>query len=571
MNPSTTTHGPTSPAPGRPPIDPASLPADLAVLQRMIAELVAALQTARQENADLRQRLDLLVQRLYGPRRPRLDPHQPSLFGQAAAEPPPAAAADVAAAAVPAEADESFARRPSKPHGRRRLEELLPKLPVERRAHVLSEAERVCPCCGGLRRKIGEQTTQQLEYYPARLVRVEHAQFSYSCPHCPEHIVTAPKPPQPMDRGLPGPGLLAGIITHKYDEHVPLYRLELTLWRYGVFVARSTTCAWMAACAELLRPLVARMKDDLLGSRLVQTDSTPVSVLVDGQEQAATGHLWAYLGEAAHPQVVFDFSVDHCKEHPQQFLADYGGYVQADAYSGYDGLFVPAAKFAKIEVGCWAHARRYFEEARASAPELACVALGFIGALFALEARARQAKLAEAEVLTLRRREAVPILTDFKKWLDGIQDQVLPKSPVASAVTYTLNQWQALTRYTEAGFLPIDNNASERMNKIIAIGRKNWLFVGSPQGGQTAAVLFSLTATCRRLGMDAFAYLRDVLARLPSQPREQLDELLPDRWLAGHPEARYPPQRQSETGQRKNKRRRGRPNPRASGSLHVQT
>jgi hypothetical protein len=307
----------------------------------------------------------------------------------------------------------------------------------------------------------------------------------------------------------------------------------------------------------LLRPLVERMKAEVLQSRVIQTDSTPVSVL-DGQAEAATGHLWAYLGDAAHPQVVFDFSMDHCKEHPQKFLAGYTGYVQADAYSGYDGLFVPQGAHPKIEVGCWAHARRYFEEARDSAPELACVALGFIGALFDLEARAQQDKLPEAEVLAVRQRAAVPILTDFKKWLEAIKDQVLPKSPIASAITYTLNQWAALNRYTEAGFLAIDNNASERMNKIIALGRKNWLFVGSPPGGEAAAILFSMTATCRRLGMDAFSYLRDVLARLPTQAKEQLDELLPERWLAAHLEARYPPQRQREAGrQRKYQRRRG--------------
>lgn len=549
MNMSASVNTNASPAP----INPASLPRDPDVLRRMIGELVEAIRSMRQENTELRQRLDALLRRLYGPRAEQPDPNQPLLFAELAT----AISPREEAAPMPAEPDPSFTARPKKPHGRRRLEDLLPKLPVERREHLLSEVERLCPCCGGLRCKIGEQTTQQLEYVPARLVRIEHAQFTYSCPRCPEHIVTAPKPPQPIDRGLPGPGLLAGIITHKYDEHLPLYRLELTLWRYGLFVARSTTCAWMAACAELLRPLVARMKADLFQSRLIQTDSTAVSVLVEGQDQAVTGHLWDYLGDAAHPQVVFDFSVDHCKEHPHDFLAGYTGYVQADACSGYDGLFVPNGKYPKIEVGCWAHARRYFEEARDSDPEWACVGLGYIGGLFTIEARAQQEQLGEAEVLALRQREAVPILTSFGQWLEGVKDQVLPKSPMASAITYTTNQWQALNRYTEAGFLSIDNNASERINKIIAISRKNWLFVGSPQGGETAAVLFSITATCRRLGMDAFAYLRDVLARLPTTPVEQLDELLPDRWLKTHPEARYPPEREREARrQREAKRRR---------------
>jgi hypothetical protein len=253
--------------------------------------------------------------------------------------------------------------------------------------------------------------------------------------------------------------------------------------------------------------------------------------------------LWVYLSEADPGYVVVDFSTDHKKEHPQKFLASYTGYVQADAHAGYDGLFDAGAANPKVEVGCWAHAHRYFEAARDSAPELACQALGFTGALFAIEAKARDDDLSEAEVWACRQGASVPILADFKPWLDATAESALPKSPLGEAVRYARNQWLALQRYTEAGFLEMTNNASERMNKIIARGRINWLFVGSPQGGATAAVLFSITATCRRLEMDVFAYLRDVLARLPSQPADRLDELLPDRWRAAHPEARYPPQR----------------------------
>jgi transposase len=523
-------------------VDPRSLPADPAVLQRMIAELLTALQTMRHENTELRQRLDALSQRLGGSRSRPDNPQQLWLFPETPSVPDTEPSAVVTAPAEPpAEASTTTGRR--KGHGRRRLEELLPRLPVERVEHVLTEAERVCPCCGGLRCKISEQTTQQLDYQPARLIRVEHAQFTYSCPHCPEHIVTAPKPPQPIDRGLPGPGLLAAIATHKYDEHVPLYRQELSRWRDGLFLARSTTCTWMAAVAELLRPLVERMKVWLFQSRVIQTDSTRVQVLVEGRDQAQPGQLWVYLSEADPGYVVVDFSIDHKKEHPQQFLADYTGYVQADAHAGYDGLFGPSAAHPKVEVGCWAHAHRYFEAARDSAPAWACQALGFTGALFDIEAKMREERRSEAEVQAYRQRASVPILVDFKKWLEATAEAALPKSPLGEAVRYARNQWSALQRYTEAGFLEMTNNASERMNKIIARGRINWLFVGSPQGGATAAVLFSITATCRRLEMDVFAYLRDLLTRLPSQPVDRLDELLPDRWRAAHPEARFPAQR----------------------------
>jgi transposase len=544
MNPSV----PSTPGLGNDSAKVESLTIDPVVLQRMIAELVTALQTMRQENAALRQRLDALVQRFYGPRSRPDNPQQLLLFPEVppAAAPPQAESAAVAPPTEPLEAEAPTGRR-RRGHGRRRLEELLPRLPVERIEHVLTEAERTCPCCGGLRDQIGEQTTQQLDYQPARLIRVEHAQFTYSCPHCPEHIVTAPKPPQPIDRGLPGPGLLAAIATHKYDEHVPLYRQELSRWRDGLFLARSTTCTWMAAVAALLRPLVECMKQELLQSRVIQTDSTGVPVLIDGHDATQTGQLWVYLSEAEPGYVVVDFSVDHKKEHPQQFLADYTGYVQADAHAGYDGLFAPGAAHPKVEVGCWAHAHRYFEAARVSDPALACQALGFTGALFDIEAQARKDHRSEAEMQACRQRASVPILADFHKWLEATAALALPKSPLGEAVRYACNQWPALQRYTEAGFLEMTNNASERMNKIIARGRINWLFVGSPQGGVTAAILFSITTTCRRLEIDAFAYLRDLLTRLPSQPPDRLDELLPDRWRATHPEARYPPQRRQAT------------------------
>jgi transposase len=537
------------------PFNPDKLPTDPVVLQRMIAELVAVMQKLRQENSVLQQHLDELSRRLRGIRPERCDPNQPLLFPelQASAAPSaePAPAANGLAEPATAEAEQEPAKKKKKGHGRRRLEDLLPHLPAQRREYPLTEAERICPCCGKPRGKIGEQTTQQLEYEPAKFVRVEHVQFTYSCPQCPEHIITAPKPPQPIDRGLPGPKLLAAIITNKYDEHQPLYRLELTLWRSGVFLTRSTTCTWMAAVAELLRPLVERMKAQVMQSRVIQTDSTGVSVLIEGRADAQTGQLWEYLGDKDHPYVVFDFSVDHTKGHPQKFLAGYTGYVQADAYAGYDGLFVPDSVHPKIEVGCWAHAERKIEEARATEPALACQALGFTSALFAIEKRARHANRAEAEVLQLRQRESVPILAEFKTWLDAAVEQALPKSPLGEALGYVHNQWQALNRYTEAGFLEMTNNASERINKIIAIGRRNWLFVGSPQGGQTAATLFSVTATCRRLQMDAFAYLGDVLTRLPTHPPERLDELLPDRWLAAHPEARWPPERCRQAAEHK--------------------
>jgi transposase/uncharacterized coiled-coil protein SlyX len=526
------------------------LPSSVAVLQSTIVELRETVVAQRQRIGELEQAMDALLRRLMRTPRDLWPADQPALFpevhpaaGAAASdEAPPVAETAPAAAPEPVPPPKTK----KKGHGRRSLEELLKSLPLQRCEHVLTEAERLCPCCGRPRKKIGEQTSQQLEYIPAKLVCVQHAQFTYSCPHCPEHIATVPKPPQPIDRGLAGPGLLAVVAASKFDDYQPLYRQELTLSRAGLFLARSTLCDWLMALGTLVRPLVERMKEDIFQSRVVQTDGTSIEVVLEGQRETKTGYFWPYLGDAAHPYVVVDFSLDKTKQHPQRFLADYTGYVQVDAYSAYDGCFSINSDtlHPKIEVACWSHAERYFEAARDSDPARAAEGLGFIRALFAIEARAKREHLAETEVLALRQREAVPILDDFKPWLERTREQVLPKSPLADALRYALNQWEALRRYTEAGFLSADNNATERINKLIARGRVNWLFVGSPRGGETAARLLSLVVTCRRLHMDSFLYLRDVFARLPGLPADRLDELLPDRWLASHPEARHPPERQ---------------------------
>jgi transposase len=548
----------------RQPADAAAspLPSNVGVLHAMIAELRQALDGQKQRVAELEQAMDALIRRLQRTPRDAWPADQPLLFPEVQApeptpEPPPPAA-DLAPSA---NSEPGPSKNKKKGHGRRSLEELLKSLPLERREHPLTEAERVCPCCGRSRRKIGEQTTQQLEYVPAKLVCVQHAQFTYSCPHCPEHIVTAAKPPQPIDRGLAGPGLLALVTASKFDDYLPLYRQELILTRAGLFLARSTLCDWLMALGTLVRPLVEHMKQDLFRSRVVQTDGTSIDVLLEGERQTKTGYFWPYLGDDAHPHVVVDFSLDKRKEHPQQFLADYQGYVQVDAYSAYDGCFLANsdASHPKIEVGCWSHAERYFESALDSDPVRAAEGRAFIRALFALEAQAKRSHLVETEVLALRQREAVPILDDFKTWLDRTRPQVLPKSPLADALRYTLNQWEALRRYTETGFLALDNNATERINKLIARGRVNWLFVGSPRGGETAARLLSLVVTCRRLHMDSFLYLRDVFTRLPGLPAERRDDLLPTRWLETHPEARHPPERQGRGHADPRPRRRHRP------------
>jgi hypothetical protein len=315
----------------------------------------------------------------------------------------------------------------------------------------------------------------------------------------------------------------------KFGDHLPLYRQEAILARHRVDVSRSTLGGWVAAAADLLTPLVDRMAGLVRQSLVIQTDDTSVPVLDPGSRRTRTGHLWVYLGDADHPYAVFDFTPTYSGNEPRAFVGDYAGYVQADALKQYDLLFNRAPP-RPTEVGCWAHARRKFHDARASDPVRAHEALARIRRLYEIEAEIKP--LDDANRFAARQAHSLPFLNTLFAWLGEQHGQVLPKSPIGAAVEYTLGNRAALSRYIGAGFLQIDNNASERALRAVAVGRKNYLFAGSDAGGRAAAALYSVVGTCRRLGHDPFAYLRDVFARLPAFPAGRLDELLPDRWAA---------------------------------------
>jgi transposase len=481
-----------------PPVDTSALPDDPAVLKQMIAELLRALRNERRDRESLQQRLDALLRRLHGPRPQPVNPDQPSLFPQPEAEsaPAPPAAADKADEAKPHRRGKTNQR-----YGRRR-----PSLQLrhEPRRYELTAAERLCPDCGRQRQEIGVATSKQLDYEPAEVFVIEHQRVKYACPCCQGQVVSAPKPPQPLERGLPGPGLLGQIIVDKYQDSLPLYRSEARFTRLGVTLPRSTMCDWMAAAAEGLTPLYRVLVAHPLASKVLHTDDTTVPVRDETQRRHRYGRLWDYIGDAEHAAVVFDYTPTHARDGPAAFLRDFQGYLQADAYGGYDGIYT-GSNGGIIEVACWAHARNHFRDAQATDPERALAAKAWVRKLYDVEdeAKAESARLklvgaeAAAVFLRLRQQKAVPLLTSFSQWLQAQKAQVLPKSPIAAAINYVLNQWEALQRYTTDGALHIDNNLSERTLKLIGIGRNNWLFVGSDQGGQTAAVLFSFTATCK--------------------------------------------------------------------------
>jgi transposase len=506
-----------------PALDPVALPDDPAVLKQMIAELLRALRTARRDQAEVQQRLDALLRRLYGPRPGPVNPDQPLLFPDDDAPLPPAPTPPL----LPAADDNQPSRRGQcKPHGRRRPPAHLRREP---KPYELTAAERLCPECGKERDAIGVEITEQYDYKPAEVFVIAHQQTKYACKCCQGHVVLAPKPPQPIDKGLPGPGLLAQIVTDKYQDHLPLHRTEQRFERLGAPLPRSTMGDWMAACAKLLKPLWQLLKEHVLQSKVLHTDDTTVPVRDERRSEHRYSRLWDYIGDRAHPGVVFDYTVTHARDGPAAFLKGFRGFLQADAYGGYDGIYT-GSKGTIIEVGCWAHARNKFADAESTDPERVLAAKAWVRQLYNVEDEAKT--LSSAERLRLRQENSVPVLDSFQKWLVAQKAQVLPKSPIAGAINYMLNQWEALKVYTTDGDLDIDNNISERTLKLIGMGRINWLFLGSDNGGKTAAVLFSFTATCKLLGINTFAYLRDVLERLPTHPPEQLAELLPHRWQA---------------------------------------
>ncbi|MEM8864486.1 MAG: IS66 family transposase [Planctomycetota bacterium] len=326
---------------------------------------------------------------------------------------------------------------------------------------------------------------------------------------------------------MPGPSLLAYVITSKLGDHLPLYRLERIFERQQVHIARSTMCAWMRCAGELVKPLVELMTERVRQSKVIHTDDTVVPIQSRGAKQCRKGRIWCYLGDQANPYTVYDSTPSRSRDGPAKWLSSYEGYLQADAYGGYDGIFHSQNV---TEVACWAHARRKFYDAQDSDEQRSAQMLSLIAELYAVE---REAKDADDDArLAVRQSRSVPVLDRIKAWLEAEHQVVLPRSPMATAITYAQNQWQALTTYATQGYLNIDNNASERTLKRVAIGRENWLFAGNDAAAENHARLWSLIASCERHQLDPQRYLTSVLAKIGQTPAEQLGQFLPDVWKA---------------------------------------
>jgi transposase len=517
---------------------PDPIPDDLSDCQELLRAALQRLQDLERQldefvatNGDLKHSYDCLkeeylaLKRLFfGPRRERLPeaPGQQHLFDNGAPPSVSLESADSASAEQPASCNKR------KGHGRRVIPDHLPRTPV---LHDVPPEERVCDC-GREKARIGEDVTEQLDYQPGKVFVYKHIYPKYACSCCKDGVTSAPPAASPIAGGLAGPGLLAYVIVNKFSDHLPLYRQQDVFSRHGIFLARSTLSDWLAQCARGLQPLVELMRKQLLLSPAINADETPVSVLDSTRDSTRTGYFWVYLGDEGHPYTIFDYRDSRSRDGPAKILKDFRGYLQTDAYTSYESVVSKSAGRI-IPVGCWAHARREFFDARLNQPREAHHVLSLIGQLYDIE---DEIKLSSpAERLVARQKRSVPLLDRLEAFLREQRGTALPKSQYGKAIAYTLNHWIQLRRFTESGILAIDNNVAERALRLCAIGRKNWMFLGSDKGGETAATNFSILAGAKRHQIEPFAYVRDLLIAMSSD-HVDWNSLLPDVWIAAHPE-----------------------------------
>lgn len=418
---------------------------------------------------------------------------------------------------------------PAPKKGMRRPPRVLPpELPRVIRVHQPPSCD--CPGCGQRLTRLGEDTSEQLDYVPGYFQVIRHVRPKLACSDC-ARIVQAAAPSRPIERGLPTAGLLAQVIAAKYADHCPLYRQEGIYRRSGVELPRAMLASWVGEAAELVDPLVGALEQYVLSASRLHADDTPVPVLAPGKGRTHTGRLWAYVrddrpcGGPDPPAVVYRYSPDRKAERPQAHLRSFAGILQADAYSGFTPLY---ADGRIVEAACWAHARRkYYDVYMMDRSPIAAEALKRIGALYGIEREIR-GQLPGARVRA-RAERAAPKLEELRAWLTATHRSLSVKSPLAGAIQYTLARWTALTRYVDDGRIEVDNNAAERAIRTLVLGRRNYLFAGSDAGGETAARLYSLIGSCRLNGIDPHLYLRCVLECIASHPINRIEELLPWR------------------------------------------
>lgn len=497
---------------------PEPLPSDPQQLQQMVLSLQAELVAKDDRINHLLEQFRLAQQRQFGSSSESAD--QLGLFNEAEVQTEAPSAVD--------EQETVAAYTRNKP----RRKPLPKDLPREQVIHDLVEAEKVCDGCGHDLHRMGEETSEQLEFIPASIKVIEHVRPKYSCRHCEQHgtatqIKIAPVPPQPIPKSIATPSLLAQIITSKYQYALPLNRQESMFQQYGIDLSRQTMADWMVRCGALLEPLYQRLKAIQLQQAVIQADETPLKVIHEDKSQC---YMWVYCTGSDSPQghsdpppniVLYDYRNSRSGQCPVDYLQGFNGYLQVDGYAGYEQTGTTLA-------GCWAHARRKFVEARKAQPKgktgKADWAISHIQKLYRIESEIKE--LPAKDKHQQRQEQARPLLDQFKDWLDKSALAVPPKSAIGKAIAYSLRQWPKLIRYVGDGRLAIDNNRAERAIKPFVIGRKNWLFSNTAKGAQASAILYSLIETAKANSLTPFDYLKTLLEELPKQPND-LDNLLP--------------------------------------------
>ena len=419
--------------------------------------------------------------------------------------------------------------RPKNKPGRKRL---LPQFERVRVVHDLSTEEKTC-ACGNELHKIGEETSEHLDFIPAQVRVIQNVRCKYGCKACEETVRLAPLPPQPIPKSIATPGLLAHVLVSKYQDHLPLYRQSKMWERVGVDINKGTMSTWVLKCGSLLAPLVELLKQEIVTDDYVHADETTAQVLNEpGRKAQTNSYMWVYMtGSKPRTSVVYEYQPTRGSEHPKAFLAGFKGYCQSDAYQGYNAV---TSREEVTSVGCWAHCKRKFNDVLKMSLEKqglkqgkAFDAITVIGRLYDIERMAKDENLTPDEIKALRLEKSKPLLDAFKKWIDAQVTLTAPKTPLGKAFRYASRQWGPLTQYLEDGRLDIDNNACERAIRPFAVGRKNWLFMGNVEGAKAAATVYSLIETCKANGVDAYSYLRHVLQEIRATPQEDLTSLLP--------------------------------------------
>jgi transposase len=492
--------------------------------QELIAQVASQGTLIAQQTTELSWRqgkIDKLTQELslyrrwkYGTKSERLSAEQTQLFDESCA-------ADVAAieeelARLAPTVQETEKRQPKRGV-------IPPHLP---RTEIHHEPESTTCRCGCQLKRIGEDVAEKLDYTPGVVTVERHIRGKWVCAAC-ETLIQAPVPAQVIDKGLPTAGMLAHVMIAKYADHQPLYRLSGILERSGLAIPPSTLGAWVGATGVALQPLVDALKARLLDRKVLHADETPVAMLDPGAGKTKRAYLWSYcttVYEAAQG-VVYDFADSRAGQHARDFLESWQGILVCDNYSGYKQLLTQGV----VDAGCMAHSRRKFHDLYANhQSQIAEAALPFYSHLYQIERRA--AKLTAEERYQLRQTESRPIAQALMNWMVAQRQQVPDGSAIAKAIDYSLNRWVALTRFLDDGDIPIDNNWNENRIRPIALGRSNWLFAGSLRAGKRAAAIMSLVQSAKLNGHEPFAYLKDVLTRLPTHPASRIEELLPHVW-----------------------------------------